>query len=176
VGLDEEIRGKLRPAMWLLMGAVGFLLLIACVNVANLLLVRGDARVREMAVRAAVGASPTRLVRQLFTESVVLAIAGAVLAVGLASAALRVLTSVDPTSLPPLAPVRLDITVIAFTWSGCRRRCSWAGAGVADARRPLDSLREGGQNATVGPGDSGCAARSWRSKWHWPSCSLSAPG
>ena len=84
VGLDKRF-AALRPAMWLLMGAVGFLLLIACVNVANLLLVRGDARVREMAVRTAIGASPKRLVRQLFTESVVLAIVGAVLGLGLAS-------------------------------------------------------------------------------------------
>ena len=75
VSLDDEIRGEVRPAMWLLMGAVGFLLLIACVNVANLLLVRGDARLREMAVRTAIGAAPNRLVRQLFTESLVLAVA-----------------------------------------------------------------------------------------------------
>ena len=153
VGLDQEIRGELRPAMWLLMGAVGFLLLIACVNVANLLLVRGDARVREMAVRTALGASPTRLVRQLFTESVVLAIVGAVLGLGLASVALRVLTSVDPTSLPPLAPVRLDLTVIAFTL--LLAVVTTLLFGLAPALRTLhvdlvESLREGGQNATVG--------------------------
>ena len=153
VGLDQEIRGELRPAMWLLMGAVGFLLLIACVNVANLVLVRGDARVREMAVRTAIGASPTRLVRQLFTESVVLAIAGAVLGLWLASVALRVLTSVDPTSLPPVAPVRLDLTVIAFTL--LLAVATTLLFGLAPALRTLhvdliESLREGGENATVG--------------------------
>jgi ABC-type antimicrobial peptide transport system permease subunit len=94
--------------MWLLMGAVGFLLLIACANVANLLLVRGDARLREMAVRTAIGAAPDRLVRQLLTESVVLALTGAVLGLGLASIGLRILMAIDPTSLPPLAPIRLD--------------------------------------------------------------------
>ena len=107
--LDDEIRGGMRPAMWLLMGAVGFLLLIACVNVANLLLVRGDARLREMAVRTAIGAAPNRLVRQLFTESVVLAVARrAPRARARRRSALRVLMTIDPTSLPPLAPVRLD--------------------------------------------------------------------
>ena len=152
VGLDQEIRGELRLLMWLLMGAVGFLLLIACVNVANLLLVRGDARVREMAVRTALGASPTRLARQLLTESVVLASVGALLAVGLASVALRVLTSVDPTRLPPLATLRLDLTVIAFTL--VLAVVTTLLFGLAPALRTLhvelvDSLREGGQNATA---------------------------
>jgi predicted permease len=153
VGLDEEIRGEVRPAMWLLMGAVGFLLLIACVNVANLLLVRGDARVREMAVRTAIGASPTRLMRQLFTESVVIAIAGAVLGLGLASVSLRVLTSVDPTSLPPLAPVRLDSTVVVFTLLLAVVTTLLFGLAPALRTRHVDlveSLKEGGQQATLG--------------------------
>jgi predicted permease len=153
VGFDEEIRGAVRPAMWVLMGAVAFLLLIACVNVANLLLVRGDARLREMAVRTALGASPNRLVRQLFTESVMLAIAGAVLGLALASVALRVLTSVDPTSLPPLAPIRLDVTVIAFTL--LLAVVTTLLFGLAPALRTLhvdlvESLREGSHNATAG--------------------------
>ena len=153
VTLDQEIRGKVRPAMWLLIGAVGFLLLIACVNVANLLLVRGDVRGREMAVRTALGASPTRLVRQLLTESVVLALAGAVLGLGLAAVALRVLTSIEPTGLPPLAPVRLDLTAIAFTLLVAV--VTTLIFGLAPALRTLhvdlvESLREGGQHATVG--------------------------
>jgi len=152
VPLDEEIRGGIRPAMWLLMGAVGFLLLIACANVANLLLVRGDARLREMAVRTAIGAAPDRLVRQLFTESVVLALMGALLGLGLAAIGLRVLMTVDPTSLPPLAPVRLDWPVVAFTLVlGVITTIVF---GLVPALRTLrvnlvDSLREGGQS-TVG--------------------------
>jgi putative ABC transport system permease protein len=152
VPLDEEIRGGIRPAMWLLMGAVGFLLLIACANVANLLLVRGDARLREMAVRTAIGAAPDRLVRQLLTESVVLALMGALLGLGLAAVGLRVLMTVDPTSLPPLAPVRLDWPVVAFTLVlGVITTIVF---GLVPALRTLrvnlvDSLREGGQ-ATVG--------------------------
>jgi predicted permease len=153
VSLDEEIRGGLGPAMWLLMGAVGFLLLIACVNVANLLLVRGDARMREMAVRTALGASLSRLVRQLFTESVVLAIAGAVLGLGLAAAALRVLMRVDPTSLPPLAPVGLDLTVVTFTLVTAVATTLLFGLMPALRTLPVDvadSLREGSQHSGVG--------------------------
>jgi predicted permease len=152
VPLDEEIRGGVRPAMWLLMGAVGCLLLIACANVANLLLVRGDARLREMAVRTAVGAAPDRLVRQLLTESVVLALMGALLGLLLAAAGLRLLIAIDPTSLPPLAPVRLDWIVVAFTL--VLGVITTTVFGLAPALRTLrvnlvESLREGGQ-ATAG--------------------------
>jgi putative ABC transport system permease protein len=153
ISLDEEIRGQLRPAMWLLMGAVGFLLLIACVNVANLLLVRGDARLREMAVRTAIGAAPTRLIRQLFTESLVLSIAGAALGLALAAAALRVLAAIDPTSVPNVAPITLDGTVVAFTL--LLSIVTTLLFGLAPALRTLhvnlvESLREGGQQATLG--------------------------
>jgi predicted permease len=153
VSLDDEIRGDVRPAMWLLMGAVAFLLLIACVNVANLLLVRGDARLREMAVRTALGARPMRLVRQLFTESIVLAVIGALVGLALAAIALRTLTTLDPTSLPPLAPVQLDGVVVIFTL--VLAVVTTLLFGLAPALRTLrlnlvEPLRDGGQQATVG--------------------------
>ncbi len=155
VTVDEEIRGGVRPALWILMGAVGFLLLIACTNVANLLLVRGDARLREMALRTAVGASPARLVRQMITESVLLALAGAALGLGAAFAAIRTLMALDPSSLPPLSPVRLDGTVIAFTVA--LAVLTTLLFGLLPALRTLglnlvDALREGSQQATVGGG------------------------
>jgi putative ABC transport system permease protein len=152
-GLDDEIRGGIRPALWLLVGAVGCLLLIACANVANLLLVRGDARVREMAVRSAVGASTYRLVRQLLTESIVLAVAGAGLGLGVAATGLRVLAALDPTSLPPLMPLRVDSTVVAFTL--ITAVTTTLIFGLAPALRTLrmnlvESLRESSQQATAG--------------------------
>lgn len=115
VGLDDEVRGGVAPAMWLLSGAVACLLLVACANVTNLLLVRGDSRAREIAVRSALGATSDRLVRQLIAEGLVLALTGAALGLALASVGVRVLLALDPTSLPPLAPVRLDLVVVAFT-------------------------------------------------------------
>lgn len=155
VPIEDEIRGELRPAMWLLMGAVTFLLLIACVNVANLLLVRGDTRQREMAVRTAIGAAPSRLIRQLFTEGVVLAALGAVLGLMLAGVSLRVLTTIDPTSLPPLAPVRLAGSVILFTLALALLTTLLFGlvpALRASRVNLVTSLREGGQQATLGAG------------------------
>jgi len=155
VPLDEEIRGGVRPALWILMGAVTFLLLIACTNVASLLLVRGDARVRELALRTAVGAAPARLVRQMITESLLLAVSGALLGLGLAAAALRALLALDPTSLPPLAPVTIDGPVMAFTLTlGVVTTIVF---GLLPALRTLginlvDALREGSQQATVGGG------------------------
>lgn len=153
VGFDEEIRGGRRPAMWLLTGAVSFLLLIACVNVANLLLVRGDGRVREMAVRAALGASAAHLVRQLLAESLILAGFGAVLGLALATGALRALTRLVPAGLPALATAGLDGGVIIFTMLIAAVTTLLFGLVPALRALPLDlvdSLRDGSQHASIG--------------------------
>ena len=112
---NDAFTGLVKPALLMLMGCVGFVLLIACSNVANLLLARGAARRREMAVRTALGASPLRVVRQLLTESLLLAFAGGVLGVGLAFAALRGLVAMHPPSVPRVEDVSLDVVVLGFS-------------------------------------------------------------
>jgi predicted permease len=105
----EQITGKnLQLALWVLLGAVGFVLLIACANVANLLLARGAAREREFAVRAALGASRARLLRQLGVESVLLAATAGLIGLGLAAWAIAALTPFAPPNIPRLDEVRID--------------------------------------------------------------------
>ena len=114
--LPEQVVGPtLRSALWIVLGAVTVVLLIACANVANLLLSRATAREREVTVRMAVGASGGRLVRQLLTESVVLSILGGVVGVLLAWAGLGVLRGLAPADLPRMSEVRVDVVVLAVT-------------------------------------------------------------
>jgi predicted permease len=114
VPMFDDLVSGVRPAILSLMGAVGFVLLIACANVANLLVVRASARSRELAVRAAIGASRGQLVRQMLAESLVIAAAGTTLGVLLARAGVRLLMALGPRDLPRLDAVTVDPLVLTF--------------------------------------------------------------
>ncbi len=112
--LDQQI-GDIKIALWVMLGAVGLVLLIACGNVANLLLARASARQREIAVRRALGVGRWRLTRQLLTESLILALTGGIAGLALAGAALRLLIAASATSFPRVAETRVDLRVLVFT-------------------------------------------------------------
>jgi putative ABC transport system permease protein len=112
--LDSVIDQYRRP-LWILFGAVGFVMLIACVNVSNLLLARATTRTGEIAVRTALGAGRGRLIRQLLAESIVLSLAGGVAGLLLGSWGVRALMAVAPPDLPRAAAVRMDVAVLAFS-------------------------------------------------------------
>jgi predicted permease len=114
--LAEQVAGsKVRRALWVLLGAVFSVLLITCTNVSNLMLASGTARSREFAIRSALGAKPARLVRQLFTESVVISSAGGLFGLIVAAILLKILLALAPADLPRLDEIRMNTVVLAFT-------------------------------------------------------------
>jgi predicted permease len=112
--LKQDVVGNITDVLWVLMGTIGVVLLIACANVANLLLVRVEGRQQELATRAALGAGRGRIARELIQESLTLGAIGGVLGVGVAFGALRLLKALRPETLPRLEEITIDPTVIAF--------------------------------------------------------------
>jgi len=113
-GMHRDVVSHARPAVLALLGAVGFVLLIACANTANLLLVRASVRGREIAVRAAIGSARRRIVAQMLTESLVLAAGGTVLGLGLAWQGIRVIKALSPANLPRMETVAIDARAFLF--------------------------------------------------------------
>lgn len=150
--LDHQV-GETRSTLYVLLGAVGFLLLIACVNVANLLLARASSRQREIALRAALGASRSRVVRQLLVESVLLALIGGVLGILLAYWSMNALLTLAPVNMPRLDEVRLD--GLALLFSSAVTMLTGIGFGLVPALQATKvdltlALKDGGRNAGGG--------------------------
>ena len=165
VPLVESVVGNVRLAVLVLLGSVGLVLLIACVNVASLLLTRASGRQKEVAVRTALGASWYRLVRQLLTESVLLGLLGGVVGIAIAYGALQIVRSTNPGNIPRLEAITLDGTVLAFTLTISILTGILFGLvpAVRTVRVDLSSSMKAGGRNTQGEGGFGSSRRRLRS-------------
>ncbi|HEX4565216.1 MAG TPA: ABC transporter permease [Vicinamibacterales bacterium] len=151
--LKSDMVGGINTALWVLQGAVGFVLLIACANLANLILARSESRQREFAIRSALGAGRWRLLRQFMTEGVLLALAGGALGAAVGFAGLRALLASNPESIPRSLEIALDWKVLAFTATvSVITGLVFGMAPLLHLREQVVSLtlKEGGQRATAG--------------------------
>jgi predicted permease len=151
VPLKTDVVGEVRGILLVLLGAVGFVLLIACANVANLLLARSTGRVREFAIRSALGAGPVRVVRQLLTESVLLGIAGGSIGLALAKLGTKVILAALPGTLPRTEEISLDLHVLLYTFG--LSLLTGIAFGLVPALKALrpdlhGTLKEGGRGAS----------------------------
>jgi putative ABC transport system permease protein len=155
VGVQEQMVQNVRPALLLLLGAVAAVLLIACVNVANLLIARAATRTREVAIRTAMGASRGRVIHQLLTESVLLSLSGGLLGILMAIAALGPLIRLASGSVPNTFAITLDYRVLIFTLAVSVFTGVFFGIAPALSTTKLDlreTLNEGSRGSTAGPG------------------------
>ncbi len=153
--VQDAIVGDARRSIWILQVAVGFVLLIACANLANLLMARAESRRREFAVRAALGASRSRLLRQTMTEGVMLCLAGGMLGLWLARVSVQALTRAYPTSVPRMSEIAIDLSVLLFALGvSMATGVLFALAPVAQRRINdlVTALKEGGDRGASGAG------------------------
>ena len=151
--LAVDVIGDVGQVLWVLLGTVGIVLLIACANVANLFLVRAEGRQQELAIHAALGASPRRLAWELLSESLTLAAAGGVLGLALAYAGIRLLVSIAPEGLPRLDEISIDPMVLLFTAAvSLVAGLLFGGIPVVKFARPqlAGALKEGGRLSSAG--------------------------
>ncbi len=153
--LRDHVSGGLRSAVLVLAGAVGFVMLIVCANLSNLLLARASARRKELAIRAALGASRRRLIQQMLIESLTLSSGGSVLGVALAAGGTTLLARLEGTSIPLLRQVRIDAGTLAFALSAAALTGIFFGLMPAlqvSALAPHSAIKESSRGSTGGPG------------------------